>query len=69
MLNRIASTLLALCGSVAITSAQTDPLKLPPITDGPFKPSWESLANYQTPEWFSDAKFGIWAHWGPQCEP
>lgn len=38
--------------------------------EGPFLPTWESLANqYQTPEWFRDAKFGIWAHWGPQCEP
>jgi alpha-L-fucosidase len=36
---------------------------------GPFKPDWNSLAHYQTPEWFRDAKFGIWAHWGSQCEP
>ena len=35
----------------------------------PFKPDWNSLTNYQTPEWFRDAKFGIWAHWGPQCQP
>jgi alpha-L-fucosidase len=21
------------------------------------------------PAWFRDAKFGIWAHWGPQCQP
>ncbi|MFT4074102.1 MAG: alpha-L-fucosidase [Asticcacaulis sp.] len=35
-----------------------------------FKGSWESLAeSYQTPEWFRDAKLGIWAHWGPQCVP
>ena len=40
-----------------------------PVADGPYKPSWESLANYQCPEWFRDAKFGIWAHWGPQCFP
>jgi alpha-L-fucosidase len=40
-----------------------------PIADGPFKPDWASLENYQTPQWFRDAKFGIWAHWGPQCEP
>ena len=69
MPKRTATTFMALCGFVAITSAQTEPLKLPPITDGPFKPSWESLATYQTPEWFRDVKFGIWAHWGPQCEP
>ena len=37
---------------------------------GPFQPSWESLASgYRVPEWFRDAKFGIWAHWGPQCQP
>lgn len=37
--------------------------------DGPFKPTWESLLNYETPEWYRDAKFGIWAHWSPQCVP
>lgn len=37
---------------------------------GPFKASWESLAaGYKTPDWFRDAKLGIWSHWGPQCVP
>jgi alpha-L-fucosidase len=40
-----------------------------PITDGPFQPTADSLKNYQTPDWFRDAKFGIWAHWGPQAVP
>lgn len=40
-----------------------------PIAAGPFAPSWDSLRGYAVPEWFRDAKFGIWAHWGPQCEP
>ena len=40
-----------------------------PMQTGKFAPTWESLAQYETPEWFRDAKFGIWAHWGPQCEP
>jgi alpha-L-fucosidase len=40
-----------------------------PVADGPYKPDWDSLKQYQFPEWFRDAKFGIWAHWGPQCEP
>jgi alpha-L-fucosidase len=44
-------------------------LKLPAIADGPFKPEWGSLTSYQVPDWFRDAKFGIWAHWGSQCEP
>ncbi|MBL7745741.1 MAG: alpha-L-fucosidase [Chitinophagaceae bacterium] len=40
-----------------------------PMAKGPFVPSWDSLKQYKTPEWFRDAKFGIWAHWGPQCQP
>ncbi len=39
------------------------------IPDGPFWPDWESLKAYQCPEWYRDAKFGIWAHWDPQCVP
>ncbi len=39
------------------------------IFDGPFKPNWDSLTQFKTPDWFRNAKFGIWAHWGPQCEP
>lgn len=35
-----------------------------------FKASWESLgAGYELPEWFRDAKLGLWSHWGPQCVP
>ncbi|MFG0291338.1 MAG: alpha-L-fucosidase [Rhodopirellula sp. JB044] len=30
----------------------------------PFRPTWESLEQYECPEWFRDAKFGIYAHWG-----
>ena len=36
---------------------------------GPFRPNWESLKAYRYPDWFRDAKFGIWAHWSPQCVP
>jgi len=34
-----------------------------------FDPTWESLKQYKCPEWFRNAKFGIWSHWGPQCAP
>jgi alpha-L-fucosidase len=39
------------------------------IEKGPFEPTWESLRKFQCPEWFQDAKFGIWSHWGPQSLP
>ena len=34
-----------------------------------FEASFESLNTYKAPEWFLDAKFGIWSHWGPQSVP
>ena len=37
--------------------------------EGPFEPTWDSLQQYDCPEWFRDAKFGIWNHWSPQCVP
>jgi alpha-L-fucosidase len=40
-----------------------------PMVPGKFAPTWDSLKQYQCPEWFRNAKFGIWAHWGPQCQP
>jgi alpha-L-fucosidase len=40
-----------------------------PIAAGPFRPEPESLKTYKAPDWFRDAKFGIWAHWGPQAVP
>lgn len=34
-----------------------------------FEATWESLQRYSCPDWFRDAKFGMWAHWGPQAVP
>ena len=40
------------------------------IAPGPFQSTWEShVKNYQVPEWYRDAKFGMWAHWTAQCVP
>lgn len=40
------------------------------IASGPFQANWDSLkSQYQAPDWFRDAKFGIWAHWSAQCVP
>jgi alpha-L-fucosidase len=36
---------------------------------GPFRPEWNSLRAYRTPDWFRDAKFGIFIHWGPYSVP
>ena len=53
-------------GAAAVVSAA----RATPAAEGPVAPTWESLAeHYRVPDWFRDAKFGIWAHWGPQCQP
>lgn len=39
------------------------------LPEGPFEPTWESLSRYEVPDWFRDAKFGIFIHWGPYSVP
>lgn len=36
---------------------------------GPFQPNWASLKAYEIPEWYKDAKFGIFIHWGIYSVP
>ena len=35
----------------------------------PYDPSWRSLRQHPTPQWFRDAKFGIYTHWGVYAVP
>jgi len=37
--------------------------------DGPFRADWATLKNYQQPQWYKDAKFGIFIHWGVYSVP
>ncbi|MFO1489574.1 MAG: alpha-L-fucosidase, partial [Kiritimatiellia bacterium] len=53
---------------IAALCAQAAPEDFP-VAPGLFAPTMESLRQYQCPDWFRDAKFGIWAHWGPQAVP
>jgi len=37
---------------------------------GPFEPTWDSVRRHESaPQWFRDAKFGIYFHWGVYCVP
>ena len=75
MLNNMSKRLLAFGLMLLMTGsllAQSYKVKVSeadePMQTGKFQPTWQSLEeNYQVPEWFRNAKFGIWAHWGPQC--
>ena len=61
------------CVSQMLTAQTTYPSPVrsgnEPMASGKFEPTWQSLQQYQMPDWFRNAKFGIWAHWGPQCQP
>ena len=56
-----------------LSFVQAQPPQIPvteahePMAKGKYEPTWQSLQQHVTPEWFRNAKFGIWAHWGPQC--
>ncbi len=39
------------------------------VPKGPFQPSWTSLEHYNVPDWYLDAKFGIFIHWGLYSVP
>lgn len=52
--------------SFARSLANAGPHRFP---SGPFLPTEESLSKYKCPDWFRDAKFGIWAVWGPESVP
>ena len=39
------------------------------IAQGPYTDTWESLSNWQPPEWYRNAKFGIFIHWGVYSVP
>ena len=70
-MNRIITSLLLTIA--CSTGIQAQDYKVPvtneneKMAEGQYQPQWESLKKHKTPEWFRNAKFGIWAHWGPQC--
>ncbi len=45
------------------------PVRSRRLPRGRFSPAPLRSSNYQYPEWFRDAKLGMWAHWGPQAVP
>ena len=56
--------------TVNMTRAADDAATVSPTKySGAFQPSEESLKQYRCPDWFRDAKLGIWAVWGPESVP
>jgi alpha-L-fucosidase len=47
---------------IGCAKKQPEPISL-------YEPTWNSLGKHATPEWFKDAKFGIYTHWGGYSVP
>jgi len=58
--------LLLFAGASSCTGTKEQTINL---KDPSFTSDIESFSDYSYPEWFRDAKFGIWSHWGPQAVP
>lgn len=39
------------------------------ISQGIYKDNWDSLSKYPVPQWYKDAKFGAFIHWGAYAVP
>lgn len=77
----IKKTILFFCLGLSTAFAQSGPrvtpenvaralAATPPAVAGVVQPNWESVkANYHTPAWWTDAKFGIMMHWGLYAVP
>ncbi len=42
-----------------------EPTRSDKVQEFDFEPTGESLKNYEVPQWYEDAKFGIYFHWAP----
>ncbi|TXE07040.1 alpha-L-fucosidase [Seonamhaeicola algicola] len=51
------------------TKAQDNANETPKEAKATYEADWESLKQHKTPDWFLDAKFGIYCHWGPYSVP
>lgn len=54
---------------LSLTAILLFPLTQPTSGVETYQASWDSLARHATPEWYQDAKFGIYYHWGPYSVP
>ena len=60
----------AIIALAASCPAAEDLERLPVARRVPANPAWDRIAaTWTCPEWYQDAKFGRWLHWGPQAVP
>jgi len=60
----LAATAQVFAQQPAADAVQRQLARIEHAPSGPFTADWDSLGAYRIPEWFRDAKFGIFIHWG-----
>ena len=62
---------LALIAAVSVAALFTSCSSAPEEDDSALKyqPNWASIQSHEAPEWYHDAKFGIFTHWGLYSVP
>ena len=68
-ITKSAGWLAALVASLMVGSVAASDTFKSGAAEGPSQPTWDSLKQYQCPDWFRDAKLGVWAVWGPEAVP
>ena len=58
-----------MCRYVFKSASLVDMLTILALAGEKYEPAWESINKHPVPEWFRDAKFGIYFHWGPYSVP
>ena len=66
MKNRLTKSRLIVSIVLSVTTLTISAKDNVPVETGKFTPDWNNLGAWECPEWYENAKFGIWAHWGPQ---
>jgi hypothetical protein len=57
------------CLIAIVSLSYTQQIQCEEKSDEKFNSSWQSLEHYRCPDWFKDAKFGIWTYWNPYTVP
>jgi len=53
----------------SMSAGAAEPGQPSTVTEKKYEPNWESLDTRPVPEWFNEAKFGIFVVWGPYSVP
>ncbi|WOH39506.1 alpha-L-fucosidase [Thalassotalea fonticola] len=69
-LTKIISSIIALSVISSSSIANVEQVTSPAISDSSYQENWDSLATHEaSPQWYQDAKLGIYLHWGVYSVP